>query len=63
MWVSLNFRAQIIALALNITGHCEKSPITLCESPHFLKVWAPLIAVTLLHRKGYFHQLLDASGW
>jgi starch phosphorylase len=23
----------------------------------------PLIAVTLLHRKGYFYQLLDASGW
>ncbi len=23
----------------------------------------PMIAVTLLHRKGYFYQLLDASGW
>jgi starch phosphorylase len=23
----------------------------------------PMIAVTLLHRKGYFHQRLDASGW
>lgn len=24
---------------------------------------APMVAVTLLHRKGYFHQRLDASGW
>jgi starch phosphorylase len=23
----------------------------------------PMVAVTLLHRKGYFHQRLDASGW
>ncbi len=23
----------------------------------------PMIAVTLLHRKGYFHQKIDASGW
>jgi len=23
----------------------------------------PMVAVTLLHRKGYFHQKLDASGW
>jgi starch phosphorylase len=23
----------------------------------------PLVAVTLLHRKGYFHQRLDYSGW
>jgi starch phosphorylase len=23
----------------------------------------PLVAVTLLHRKGYFHQTIDASGW
>ena len=23
----------------------------------------PLVAMTLLHRKGYFHQRLDASGW
>jgi starch phosphorylase len=23
----------------------------------------PLVAVTLLHRKGYFYQLLDADGW
>lgn len=23
----------------------------------------PLVAVTLLHRKGYFHQRLDSSGW
>ena len=23
----------------------------------------PLVAVTLLHRKGYFFQRLDASGW
>jgi starch phosphorylase len=23
----------------------------------------PLVAVTLLHRKGYFHQTLDSSGW
>ena len=23
----------------------------------------PLVAVTLLHRKGYFYQRLDASGW
>jgi len=23
----------------------------------------PLVGVTLLHRKGYFHQKLDASGW
>lgn len=23
----------------------------------------PMVAVSLLHRKGYFHQLLDASGW
>jgi glucan phosphorylase len=23
----------------------------------------PLVAVTLLHRKGYFYQLLDANGW
>jgi starch phosphorylase len=23
----------------------------------------PMVAVTLLHRKGYFHQNLDASGW
>ncbi|MFN0122169.1 MAG: alpha-glucan family phosphorylase [Blastocatellia bacterium] len=23
----------------------------------------PMIAVTLLHRKGYFYQLLDAAGW
>ncbi|MCI0693906.1 alpha-glucan family phosphorylase [candidate division KSB1 bacterium] len=23
----------------------------------------PMIAITLLHRKGYFHQHLDASGW
>jgi starch phosphorylase len=23
----------------------------------------PIVAVTLLHRKGYFHQRLDASGW
>src|SRR3989337_557780 len=22
-----------------------------------------MVAVTLLHRKGYFHQRLDASGW
>ena len=23
----------------------------------------PMVAVTLLHRKGYFHQRIDASGW
>jgi glucan phosphorylase len=23
----------------------------------------PMIAVTLLHRKGYFYQRLDANGW
>ena len=23
----------------------------------------PMVAVTLLHRKGYFYQRLDASGW
>src|SRR5688572_2220171 len=23
----------------------------------------PIVAVTLLHRKGYFHQSLDSSGW
>src|SRR5215471_11247504 len=23
----------------------------------------PLVAVTLLHRKGYFYQRLDATGW
>src|SRR4030043_1068291 len=23
----------------------------------------PMVAVTLLHRKGYFHQRLDESGW
>ena len=23
----------------------------------------PMMAVTLLHRKGYFHQTLNASGW
>jgi starch phosphorylase len=23
----------------------------------------PMVAVTLLHRKGYFRQRLDASGW
>src|SRR4029453_6261623 len=23
----------------------------------------PLVAVTLLHRKGYFYQILDADGW
>jgi len=23
----------------------------------------PLVAVTLLHRKGYFYQRLDANGW
>lgn len=23
----------------------------------------PLVAMTLLHRKGYFHQRLDSSGW
>jgi glucan phosphorylase len=23
----------------------------------------PLAAITLLHRKGYFHQSLDANGW
>src|SRR5215510_11422012 len=23
----------------------------------------PMVAVTLLHRKGYFHQSLDANGW
>src|SRR5215831_8182335 len=23
----------------------------------------PMVAVTLLHRKGYFHQRLDSSGW
>ena len=23
----------------------------------------PMVAVTLLHRKGYFRQMLDASGW
>lgn len=23
----------------------------------------PMVAVTLFHRKGYFHQMLDASGW
>src|SRR5258707_11383768 len=23
----------------------------------------PLVGVTLLHRKGYFHQRLDPSGW
>ena len=23
----------------------------------------PMVAVALFHRKGYFHQMLDASGW
>src|SRR5262245_22795589 len=23
----------------------------------------PMVAITLLHRKGYFHQSLDANGW
>ena len=23
----------------------------------------PMVAVTLLHRKGYFYQRLDANGW
>jgi starch phosphorylase len=23
----------------------------------------PMVAITLLHRKGYFRQKLDASGW
>jgi len=23
----------------------------------------PMVAVTLLHRKGYFYQTLDGSGW
>lgn len=31
------------------------------QSAADLKV--PLIAVTLLHRRGYFFQRLDASGW
>lgn len=23
----------------------------------------PMVAVTLLHRRGYFHQQIDSSGW
>lgn len=31
------------------------------RSAEDLKV--PMVAITLLHRKGYFHPRLDASGW